>query len=173
MNEENEQLLTPRQRLYLEANPDAYLAHSSNAKTLGQPHEVSGVGGWLLLLALSLAFFGPLISFASTYSELTLAQAGRQPSATDNLETTLVWGYCAFNACTSIYAGYRLFRLHKSSTIPIVIGIICLIAGMQVMIAVLAGGTGGSGVAAIRSTIWAFAWTAYLFKSKRVKNTFK
>lgn len=160
--------LTPREKAFLEANPEAKFAND----TPEQAPALRGVGGWLLLLAVGLLIIGPVINFALLQGELQISQAGKAPSPTSHVESMLIWGYFAFYASLSFFAGYRLLRRHVPSTIPIVIACMWLPVLVELLLVLVSGSGNSAGVAVAKSIISTSAWTAYLLLSKRVKNTF-
>lgn len=166
MTENSEPLLTPLQREYLARNPEASVVEQPTELTAG---PVSGVGGWLLLLTASLLAFGPLLNAGLTQSELEISQASQAQSHLSQINTTAVWAYFAFYASLSVFAGYRLAKCYKPSTVPIVITCIWLPIILDLVFTFYNGITD---VSIVRSMLWASIWTAYLLRSKRVKNTY-
>lgn len=172
MTENNEPMLTPLQRAYLEANPEATLA-SDAPENFEEAQALSGVGGWLLFLIISLIFFGPLLTIALNYSELSITDENNaSPLSSEEWQyfVWLSWAMVAAYCIVSAAAGLLLLKRHKPSTIPIVIAVIWIIGPILAFagVAVEGGLLGGEG----RSLILAIIWTAYLLRSKRVKNTY-
>lgn len=180
MDEGDGQLLTPRERAVLERNPTAKLVAdpTGSAQKHASSHkpELYGVGGWLAFLAISLSVLGPLVSIAATGSEIARMES-QFPQQVGSSEWTMAVGvawaitlaYCAI----SIFAGYRLFKHHVPSTVPIVIGCIWVAGPVLGIIAVLFAGSDQTASAeVIKSIISCSIWTAYLLRSRRVKNTY-
>lgn len=178
--DENEPLLTPLQREYLARNPEASLVDQS-ADMPGAP--ISGVGGWLGWLTFNLGVLGPLLGLLRFKEELGFAEVGQEQSAHPLVDAIATWGYFAFYAILSMFAGYRLLKCLRPSTIPIVMACIWLpiVCDFSLILYVqaidprtIAGRSGPSGtdVSIARSILWASIWTAYLLRSKRVKNTY-
>ena len=175
MSDEGEQLLTPRERQALALNPSAAIVQPQ-IDPAARP-DLVGVGGWLGFLAISLTFLGPLFTLGSTASELSML-AREFPNAVGSSEMqtaiTASWAIATSYCVISIFAGYRLFKHHVPSTVPIVI--CCLwVAGPLLGLVVLAMSDGDSQVSVdvVRSIIGVGIWTAYLLRSKRVTNTYR
>lgn len=164
--DDNEPLLTPLQREYLARNPEVSLVDQS-ADVSGAP--ISGVGGWLLFLTISLLAFGPLLNAVRLADELEIAQAGQPLTKHSSSVVLAAWGYFAFYAVLSVFAGYRLSKFFNPATIPIVITCIWLPIILGFSVTIFSGSVDGS---IFRSILWASIWTAYLLRSKRVKNTY-
>ena len=179
MNEEgnmdNNIDLTTRERALFDANPDSEL--------ITTPSKLTGVAGWLGLLAISLVALGPLLTVAFTASEIGSLKAqfpGVVGSPHWNTAVAVSWAATLAYCSLSVFAGYRLFKHHVRSTVPIVIACLWIlwIFGPGSLIAVQYM-SGGNTVAADigadfgRAFISCFGWTLYLLFSKRVKNTYK
>lgn len=171
MKESDEVFLTERQKAFLDANPEGSL--SSDASERRETPELKGVGGALLFLVVALTILGPLINALMTFSELQLAKEAIPAggSREEWFVTQLVtWGLFAVYSAVSVTAGLLLLKRHKRSTILIVIGLIWLIGpilafGVAFIVGDIVGGEG-------RSIVFSVVWTAYLLRSKRVKNTY-
>lgn len=175
---EEEVGLTPRQKAFLEAHPEA----EYDAAAAGR--NVSGVSGTLSLLAIILIVLGPILSIALTAYDHSEA-ARMYPEVTSSEIWTkirfLEWIGVVIYCTISIYAGIILSKRLQKSTVYIVILCIWLSApGLQIVElffvhsmlpdGVNASITGGS---LGRPTVFAVFWTIYLLVSKRVKNTYR
>ena len=183
MTNEPEELLTPRQKAYLEANPEAHLTNSAKTELHEAPAKYVGMGGWLQFLAISLVALGPIITVATTvsdYTELTAlypnlvgSPAWESALQIDVLSTT---GYCMI----SMFAGWCLFKRSVPSTVPIVITCIWVAGPGLAILSLMAfqDMSGGNATAASagagfgRPFVYSIIWTTYLLRSRRVKNTY-
>jgi hypothetical protein len=166
MAEDKEPLLTPLQREYLARNPEASLVDQSTNMP-GAP--IRGVGGWLGLLTASLLVLGPLLNAGLIANELEIYQAGQPLSEHPSSVALMVWAYFAFYAILSVFAGYRLSKHFNPATIPIVLTCIWLPIVLECGLMFVSV---SPDAAIFRSILWASIWTAYLLRSKRVKNTY-
>lgn len=166
MTENSEPLLTPLQREYLARNPEASVVEQPAGLAAG---HISGVGGWLGLLTASLLVIGPVLNAVRTQSELEISQASQTQTHLSQVNMIAVWAYFSLYATLSIFAGYRLAKHFKPSTIPIVI--VCIWLPIIIDIALAFFSREGD-VSVVRSVLWASIWTAYLLRSKRVRNTY-
>ncbi|MCB2066536.1 MAG: DUF2569 family protein [Erythrobacter sp.] len=147
--------------------------------------EPSGVGGWLALLVAGLLVLGPLLSLGMTSGEL-----GQAEYTNPQLVGSPVWEQVKFitwiawftQAVLSVYAGYRLTRDFTPSAVRYAVailwfnniginilsfGALALIPSLDATAAV--GEMVGSLIAGV---VPAGIWTAYLLRSKRVRNTY-
>lgn len=173
-----EELLTSRQKLFLDENPDATLA---TVPEDGDP--LAGVSGWLGFLVVALIVLGPLATVV-----LTAGQLSDTKTLYPEVEGTSLWreaqivtwiSVAAF-CLISVYAGLRLWKKLVWSSVWIAIA--CLwIAGPLLSIASLIaldemGGEPNAadfGAAVGRPFVWALIWTVYLLVSKRVRRTYQ
>lgn len=167
--------LTPREKTALERNPSATIVGAAIAPPT-EP-ELHGVGGWLFFLALSLTVLGPLLTLSLTGSQVVQLEA-QYPDAVGSPEWSFMllysWGFALTYCAISIFAGYRLFSHLVSQTIPIVIG--CLWAAgplLGLIDLVVSQGDAQAAAEFVRSIISVSIWTAYLLKSRRVRNTYR
>lgn len=184
MSEDNEPLLTPLQRAYLEANPEATLTKSAGAEATDQPRELAGVEGWLYFFGISLFALGPLITVVMAAAELSKLEdiyPRSVGSSQWNSTIVAVWTATAIYCAISIFAGWRIFMRRVPATIPIVIACIWLMGpGLAVVVMMVAQDISGGGVTATdvgsyfgRPLVYCTIWTAYLLRSERVKNTYR
>ena len=179
MTETSEPLLTPRQKAYLEANPDASMFDEhAVADQLSQKSKSSqrkGIGG-LLAFAVFSCFFGPIVAFGLNYSNLrAMEDADTVLLASQNwmFAKSAVWGFFCFSAGLSVYAGHLLISSRAQSTVRIVI--LCIWSGGPIMTAVSAFALQGIGPELgqlFASMVMAAFWTTYFLTSRRVKNTY-
>ena len=168
--------LTPREKAFLDANPDAEMGPTYS--------ELKGIGGWLGFLSASLVFLGPLVSIFSTLAQHSSAKALNPEISASPLwykaqviDWTSTLAYCVI----SVIAGILLIERWKSSTVPIVIACIWLAGpglatlSLLVLDALVPGGANASdvGLSLGRPLIYSVIWTMYLLLSRRVKNTYR
>ncbi len=170
MNDDDQNYLTPRQKAFLEANPDGLL--SKDAPEASSNPELKGIGGWLQFLIIALIFLGPLLTGVLAYVDLQSARDA-DPSITPEawkLILISVWSFVVLYSALSIGTGLLLQKRFKRSTIPIAIGLIWLLGPIiNFGVAIIADEFDGSEG---RSIIFSVVWTVYLLRSKRVKNTY-
>jgi len=159
-----------------------FLAKGADPSTNSQGPK--GVGGWLLLLVAGMLAIGPLLGAARVGSAMFFVEA-QFPA----LKTMGEWGayktvmwlaFFAF-AALSVYGGWGLLRgkdwsmVGRAKTVlwlvgpggSLVLGV--LIPKMTLSESNIDGGVVGGFIASVLS---AAIWTAYLSKSKRVRNTY-
>lgn len=146
--------------------------------------NVSGVGGWLLLLVLGFMFLGPFMGAGRINADF-LSLEGQHPKLKSVAEWTTykaaTWWTFLLVCCLSFYAGLGLVRDRNMSAVKrakITLWIIGPIASLLlgILLPILIFGKfdpdpqfiGGM----CASIIAAGIWTAYLSKSKRVKATY-
>jgi amino acid transporter len=183
MSDENEPLLTPLQRAYLAANPEASLTDDA-PENFQQQALLKGVGGWLQFLIIALMVLGPLVTVAMTFVELSEAERlypalqGIDAWSTAKIVTWLT--VAAFCGC-NMAAGYLLQTRHRRSTIPLVISLIWLAGPVMTIIGFMIVSTivesdgssaGELGRSLGRPIVFCTIWTIYLLRSKRVENTY-
>lgn len=159
-----------------------FLAKGADPSTNSQGPK--GVGGWLLLLVAGMLAIGPLLGAARVGSAMYFVEA-QFPA----LKTMGEWGtyktvmWLAFLtfAALSVYGGWGLLRGKDWSAVGRAKSILWLIGpGASLVLGVLIpkmtlsesnidGGFVGGFIASVLS---AAIWTAYLSKSKRVRNTY-
>lgn len=145
----------------------------------------SGVGGWLLLLVVGLLVLFPLLNAGRINAEIMAAET-QYPTIKSlpqwaNLKAGMWWTFLAF-AALSFYGGWGLARGKDWSVVKRAKFVLWLIGpvGAFVMGVIVPIATLGKSSAAegqfwgnlIVSIISASIWTAYLSKSKRVRNTY-
>lgn len=146
-------------------------------------NSVSGVGGWLLLLIL-LFFLVPLRDHTSIYDFFKTVEL-QNPVLTQipeyNTFKTLAWGSFFVSTCLCFYAGVGLVSGRNTKVVKramLTLWIIGPIAGlfMEVILPVFAFGKTEIDPQFVgritASTVLAAIWTAYLYKSKRVRATY-
>lgn len=182
MTDKDEPLLTPLQRAYLEANPEASLTESAKVEATDQPRKLVGVEGWLYFFGISLFALGPLLTVAITASELSNLKA-LYPEAVGssqwNSAVAAGWTATGIYCAISVFTGWRIFKRIMPSTIPIVVACIWLMGpGLGIISLMVAQDSGGANIAADagaglgRPLVYCVIWTIYLLRSKRVKNTY-
>jgi hypothetical protein len=143
-----------------------------------------GIAGWLLILVVGLIVFGPLLSFAEIATNLNQTEK-TYPILLINSNwvnyKTAVWIATVVGNAASIYAGYILACRRDSDAVSRTVIIMWLVLPTILLITVgalpsiylnvdMSDKFNGKNVAIYLITT--FAWTLYLEKSKRVKNTY-
>jgi hypothetical protein len=173
----DEEYLTPRERRFLEANPEAVrVSESQNVDV------ASGIEGWLLFLIVSLQFLGPLATILMTLADLNEA-ATLYPEVVGTplwkSAQLIAWASTGLFCMISVFAGFTLAKKLVPSSVTV--AIVCLWLAGPVLAAGTLFATSQVGVdasasdvgsAVMRPFIWATIWTVYLFRSKRVRNTY-
>lgn len=145
--------------------------------------SVSGVGGWLLLLILFffLSPLGHLTSIYDTFKTVELQYPVLTHNPDYNTFKTLAWGSFFVRTCLSVYAGVGLASGRNTKAVKramLTLWIIGPITGlfMEVILPVFAFGKTEIDPQFVgnitASTVLAAIWTAYLYKSKRVRATY-
>jgi hypothetical protein len=148
---------------------------------------ISGIGGWLALLIVGLMILGPLTGFGRLSEEFrdTLE---RYPQLTANSQwqnyTQVSWLIFATTASVSFAAGYRLWKVRSPDSVRFAILALWLAGPIGNALYIILGATifgsaplenaaaqmvGDIGAACIVAGIW----TTYLWRSCRVRNTYK
>lgn len=143
--------------------------------------EPAGIGGWLALLIVWMVILRPV---AGVYM-LGMMQANSlaNPVILDNanwvINTSTFWMVFLVVATLSIYAGLRLWRDRSPAAVKAAIVILWIyspIAAVDLLIAsaYLEGQVTWADAATTIGTnlTVAAAWTAYLLRSRRVRNTY-
>ncbi|MCG9078910.1 DUF2569 family protein [Laribacter hongkongensis] len=151
---------------------------------MAQNNELKGVGGWLAFLVISF-MLRPL--FAVSTLHLNLSDATKKYpelllSKKWELYSNITWGHTWIYALLSIYTGYLLLKVHKWSSVKIAISMLwILLITPQIIDTLVAafifGNVDDSSLQlliqqTISTSIGATLWTAYLIRSKRVRNTY-
>lgn len=160
---------------------------SSSATTLSLDIESGprGVGGWLLFLIIGMIFLGPLIGAARTNFNFMTTESNYPNIA--YLEQwvsykNITWWILFATSALSVYGGVTLARSSDSSAVERAIWILWLIGPGGVVIDNIAASNllkdfSFFNLEFIKNLIISLAnpiiWSAYLKKSKRVKNSYK
>jgi hypothetical protein len=160
-------------------------ANQPNATARTAKAGPTGIGGWLMLLVLGMMVLGPLLGVGRLATDLTSVE--RQYPQITNLEVWKTYksvAWCAFIlfAAVLFYGGWGLARgkdwsvVSRAKAILWITGpIAAIVLGLGIPIAIFGEAAFDapefiSGL--IVSGIAAGIWTAYLSKSKRVRNTY-
>lgn len=144
-----------------------------------------GVGGWLMVLVLWLMLLGPLRSFWINVGGLLNTEID-QPALASSADwlaykrwTWIVW---LVSAGIAIFAGYRLWRHHRKSSVSFAVialwaaGPGALLGYLAVTALVYGRMTTASPTALILgatvSCLFAAVWTIYLKRSRRIALTY-
>jgi hypothetical protein len=143
----------------------------------------TGIGGWLTFFILTLAVFGPLRNLVETYANLYSNPAvgtfyGARWSAVQALE----WSAFLLSVGAAWFLAWRLVYVQNYGTLKLVRIGLWLSAFVPITIewlgiALLAGISLGellsaSGRDLLRALVYCAIWTAYLYRSERVANTY-
>lgn len=150
---------------------------------------LSGVGGWLYFLIISLMVLGPLKLIGQTYGSFA-DTLDKYPQLANNPQWQSIklysWCLIMVSVAFSITTGYKLWKNHERASVRFAIQNFFLIQpaitlGIYIMPAIVLGNInqldplsdpqalGGL----IGYLIMAGVWTTYLLKSKRVANTYR
>lgn len=144
-------------------------------------NEREGIGGWLALLILWMVVLRPLAGIV-LWQEMHAANA-EDPEAVARssllVSTTFFWIVFLCLAALNIYGGVRLWRDRSFAAVRCAIAILWIAAPIAIGALIIAQAYLTNGVtladAATRlgtNVAAAAAWTAYLLRSKRVRNTY-
>jgi hypothetical protein len=143
---------------------------------------LKGVGGWLLLLILILIVLRPIwTAFRNVQKWEGLKQTAGEYATTAEYGSlhAVSWTGYAVSTIIGIAAGLMLWKRHRPSTVKIAIGAFWLTGPGIGLIIYLAGLYAVGEPAAFSDlkfllvpVVSAALWTAYLLKSKRVRNTY-
>lgn len=144
-----------------------------------------GVGGWLGLLVIGMTVLGPFLgaarlsgAFTDTESE-TPQLVSFAPWVSFKTETWVIFGIAAL---ISFCAGVLLFRF-KPSSVHVAIFALWIVGPIGAIAEIVAANTSFTSnvTPAMAQAMWGYVsgevivagiWTAYLLRSKRVKNTY-
>lgn len=149
------------------------------------PDAPKGVGGWLKFFIIILGVFNPIFSLMMTVGEFQSVE--QENPALLHVDAFVhykwfSWGVLLVCCILCIDAAYRLWKKHIWKSVKqavltlwivgplasaIVSAYICINFGTGAE-----GQTAAIGGAIFRSLIFAGIWTAYLLRSKRVRNTY-
>lgn len=149
--------------------------------------EIKGVGGWLMLLVIGLVALGPLRGIGETYQSFAETERLYPVLLNDGPWRTFVrlsWLTVGATCALSIYTGIRLIRGSTPADVGFakmalwIIGPIpAIVIRFGIQPALFGWGTSANEVGEfagimIASIVWAGAWSLYLSKSVRVRNTY-
>lgn len=144
-------------------------------------HDLMGVHGWLRFLVIIMMFLAPLVFLTQTYSSLQDI-ATHQPILASNplwyRYKAIVWTLTFIAVTTSIAGGYRLWKVHRPSSVWVaamalwVCGPGATAIGVMVAFLTLKAVHPNLLDVVNKAFVWAAIWTGYLYRSIRVKNTY-
>jgi hypothetical protein len=182
MTDQDEPLLTPREKLFLEQNPGAELVRPPDSTITTRKQEValSGIGGWLQFLIIALAALGPLLAIVTTFGELGDTEQLHPELIGNDIwikAKTIAWLTIAASCGLSIAAGYLLQTRRQRSTIPLAIVLMWLAWPIVstvgfVMLSNIVGGDASAAGQLGQPFVFCTIWTIYLLRSTRAKNTY-
>jgi hypothetical protein len=170
-----------RQRL--QGSPD--LQHVP-AKNVDRALSKSGVGGWLLFLVVVLMILTPVLGYGRLVVAISSAEDARPAIAYlpswQAYKSLAGWIY-AMTAAASVIAGFCLWRVHSPGSVRLamitlwligpVAAIVDAAGAMRIFNASFARAFNPSIIGAVGGTVAvALIWTLYLWRSKRVRNTY-
>ena len=161
------------------------IANESTSSDNGTKTGPTGLGGWLMLLVMGMIALGPLMGAGRLYSDFVTAELQYPNISTMDIWKTFksaTWWAFFINAAISFYGGFILANgrnLKVVSQAKIILWITGPVASivMAILIPFIIFGKaepsdpkffGGF----VASLVAASIWTAYLSKSKRVRNTY-
>lgn len=162
-------------------------AWSLGVKQLAKNEYLTGIGGWLGFLIASLMIFSPLGRLGTIVRQFSRTEK-QYPQLLANAQWAnyklAIWLIVSVCVAISIAAGYRLWKVHFSESVRFAIialwisgplgGLLymateAVVFGIQDMPSTMPEKLRGMAV----SICAAAAWTAYLLRSVRVRNTYK
>jgi hypothetical protein len=169
----------------LSGSAPLFLEKTTTGTTNETKKGPSGVGGWLLLLVAGLLVLGPLVGAGRISADIMNAEDQypvlKSMPQWSNFKSATWWIYLAIVA-VSVHGGWGLTRGRDWSVVrraKIVLWLVGPVASlvMAVIVPLATLGTASAGDARfvgglLASIIAAGIWTAYLSKSKRVRNTY-
>jgi hypothetical protein len=145
-----------------------------------------GVGGWLAFLIAGFAILGPFVGLGQMIDEFDTTEKAF-PQLVANAAwlqyKRITWGVFVVTAAISIAAGYRLWKVHVQQSVRFAILALWLVGPVgyivQMLVTVVSFGSRAMGhvgpkmiMGLLVSSMGAALWTAYLRRSRRVKNTY-
>lgn len=151
------------------------------AKQMSTRAEPAGIGGWLALLIVWMVVFRPVAGVYMLNQLQTNSLAN--PAILDNsswlINTSTFWIVFLIVVSLSIYAGLRLWRDRSRAAVRTAIAVLWIyspVATVDLLIAraFLEGRVtwANAAVQIVLNLAIAGAWTAYLLRSRRVRNTY-
>ena len=146
-------------------------------------NDPSGIGGWLLLLVVQMMIIGPLSGAGAIFGAIASAEIQHPALASSPgwsaLKGAIGWTF-AVVAALSFYGGLRLTRSRDWSAVKEAVQILwatgpaaAFVLGWIIPRVVFGEASLGDMVSPIAWTsIYAGIWTAYLKKSRRIRNTY-
>ena len=148
--------------------------------------DLRGVGGWLAFFLISLSLLSPLRAYEDltrTFFEAEGATAGLVSSPLWRTYKTILWSALGAQVGLSWIAGWLLVTTTRRGSVRWTIGLlwsVTLVLPLLTFFAVssMLGPKMGAAqaetaiVTMVAGSVWAAVWTAYLLRSRRVKNTY-
>ncbi len=158
--------------------PDPAKPEATPAKTLlpGSSKQLSGIGGWLLLLCFSLAVGGPL---GFLYQTVVLLERGVTPLSVFISAIMLSIGIFSFVCGLKLWKeDRRAVKLTKTFFyVMMTFSLLIALAGFALLMTMPTSTAKNEGdplfVAGVQAFLIQIAWLLYLHKSVRVKNTYQ
>lgn len=148
---------------------------------------LSGMGGWLAFLVVSLVMIWPLAGLMTTDEGLRYFGQHNEIAASLVWQeySNVIWMLFVLRSVLSILAGYRLYRVRDRESVHFAIDVIWLAGPVLNLVSIMTGimVVDTPLYAGVRfwemvldmglSVLLALLWTAYLKRSVRVENTYK
>ncbi len=177
-------LAVNREQTEQQLQPLVKSAERSSSSTKGAKTAPTGIGGWLMVLIVGMIVLGPLSGAGQIYDGIIKLE-NQHPSITSIAEwksyKTWMWWQFFFFAGLSIYGGWSLVSgrnrhvINQTMAILWMIGPVARIIMAIIMLSIIGNSEFGDPRfigSLVSSIIAAGIWTAYLSKSKRVRNTY-
>lgn len=141
-----------------------------------------GIGGWLAFFLVTLSIFGPLLEIASIVAQLSNPDIARAYGARWPGVRTSALALSATGIVICWFLAGRFLLIRNWRTVRIGVGGLWLLCALNVLVApLLVSYFGGIPFRAlvnqllpalVRPVLYAMIWTAYLLRSRRVRNTY-
>ena len=153
---------------------------------MSQPKDLKGIGGWLAFLIVGLCFLHPMIG--SYQGVQNFAAAESNPASFSALAAWAsykqsAWGLFFVVSALRATAGVLLLLSRQRSAVHFTVAVLWLCplitaAGDSLLLSYYFGqNIADSAAASVRQLLvgwfWAAVWSGYLFKSVRVRNTYR
>jgi len=167
----------------MDRGDESQTQRSSDIKT--SKAALTGVGGWLLLLVVGMMVIGPLVNVAQLSAEIRETEI-QYPYFVSlgqwNTFKMTFWMTVLITSAMSIYGGWGLIRgrdwssVRRAKVILWLAGPVAMIIAGMVIPFIIFGESDARNPKflqeLLRSVIVVSIWTAYLSKSKRIRNTY-